>query len=102
MGEMTNIAKELNEQRKLVEEELKELKKRYDLASRRLAAYETEQAGGTRVWLGTPSEITIIKNRLEAACKDDKVLMELVEELRNKRETLTNEVFTFYAQKAGN
>lgn len=85
------------ELRKKLEAELTELSKRLELAKRRIAGHEAEQAGNSPVWLGTPSEITAMKSRLQAACTDTGVVMQLVDELRQRREGLTNDAMAHYA-----
>lgn len=99
MSDLVYTAEQLRQRRQQLENELEDLKKRHDLATRRLEAYQAEKTGDIKVWLGTPSEIEAMKKRLEAASKDENVLMGLVEELRRKRESLTNEALNYYAQK---
>lgn len=96
-----DIVKEAHEQvlrRRRLEMQMKDLKMRKDVAERRLAAYAAETAGNYSVWLGTPSQIERISHRLRQACTDNDVLMSLVNEVREKRESLTNMALCHYAK----
>lgn len=86
-------------QRASLETQLVELEKRRDLARRRLAGYAADQAGNQKVWLGTPSQIVGMKQRLHQACTDTEQLLAIVNEVREKREVLTNQALNHYAKQ---
>lgn len=97
---LLQVAQMQRTQRKQLETKLEELTRRREVAMRRLAAYEAEKSGkGTNVWLGMPSEVKTMKDRLKAASTNESVLMGIVDELRDRREKLTNEAFIHYAQQ---
>lgn len=96
---MEQTAESQRQRRAQLEQELAELNERRSLAERRLSAYQAEQSGAPREWLGTPSEITAMRVRLSAASTDNDQVMKLVDDLRQKRDSITNEALRLYAAK---
>lgn len=93
------VARAQASRRASLEAQLVELEKRQDLAKRRLAGLTVERTGSTTLWLGTPAQIIHMKQRLQRACADNDELMAIVKEVREKRETLTNQAFDHYTKR---
>lgn len=88
--DLVRRAESLRAERKELETELNALDERRKTAELYLAAYNAEHNGNNSVWLGTPSKVQAMKQRLEAACRNEKVLLEIVEEVRTVRKHLTD------------
>lgn len=88
--DLVRRAESLRAERKELETELNALDERRKTAERYLAAYNAEHNGNNAVWLGTPSKVQAMKQRLEAAYGNEKVLLEIVEEVRTVRKHLTD------------
>lgn len=88
--DLVRRAESLRAERKELETELNALDERRKTAELYLAAYNAEHKGNNSVWLGTPSKVQAMKQRLEAACSNEKVLLEIVEEVRTVRKHLTD------------
>lgn len=96
---VAEIARTQASRRASLEAQLLDLEKRQDLAKRRLAGYAADQTGNQTLWLGTPSQIIAMKQRLQKACTDDDELMALVKDVREKREALTDQALNHYAER---
>lgn len=83
--------------------ELHDLRRRRDLAKRRLAAYENTRtrssAADEERFLGTPAALAKMRARLEHADGNDQKLSELALELKNKKESLTKQALRAYADR---
>ena len=94
MENLTNAALSgLKQEEAALEKEHKRWSERRELALRRIRAHTEPQAG---VWLGKPADIIAMRKRLEQASQDEKVLMEIVNEVREKRDQLLQQAVRHY------
>lgn len=90
---------QLSKQRAEIEAELAQLEMRQDVAKRRLAAHKGEHPCVPGVWLRSASSIASMKGKLQRATSDETVLLEVVEDVRQKRDELNKRAFEHYARQ---
>jgi hypothetical protein len=88
----------LEVERRSLEETVRALERRRDLALRRAAAAVDSRDAGA--WMSGGSALLALKERLQqAADGDEDMLMRLVGEVRVEKERCTEEALSFYAER---
>jgi hypothetical protein len=97
------LVKEQQDCQREIEAEIESLKVRLNLAERRIRAASNGDSNARRTtrgeWMSSGVDVLAMKKKLSAAASDEAVLMELVDEVRQKKEELTNLALLEYARR---
>jgi hypothetical protein len=97
------LVKEQKDCQREIEAEIEALRVRLNLAERRIRAAANGDPNCRRTtsgaWMTSGVEVLALKERLSGAAVDEAVLMELVDEVRQKKDELTNLALLEYARR---